>query len=619
MGNFTRRASLGMVVGAATGANVSKPAHALHAASERGAGVLQVAGREDLSRVDRRQEIAFLIERGREGFFRWESGNFVEAIENDREQAIHVPQHDDPTGADGVWKRVVEDGVRLAWFGAKFDVGRVNAIDRASDDSSAWEAALIYLNYIGGGTLYLPQGASKVTRELTIGYDAIRIVGTGTRKVYPGKFSVGKMGPSTLVPVHKGRSAFRFIAPRPGSGSFCAENFNLATLEDRNRPEAAFCWETHRAFLYGFTFRRIGVHGFTSAFDSYKGEGAENAVGAVLIEDCVINRNQWIVRTLNGTQLNGFRFVSNKAGQNGYQPGEGGIAISGHDITIEGNILEGMRDPVTIQGSYRDVQVRGNYFEANVGTACIQLRDILGPYSVGPNNYGMLNYENIDHKVLLKFCGLGECLDPYWPYVVHKLPAPLMGSVPACSLKNRVRSNEYGFCRLDRLNNPIEAAFADATRIWPDSASSADRNRKRGDSVQIYHTSGVGWAAHQYTIEGAAGEWAVMSWLFQRQPDQFSPANPYVSIKVNNGDSGGSRDYVAYGFTQAWRDGEWCLMTAAIRLEVAMSALQILLYPHGMNPNKGRTTRYTIPLVYTVSDISDVAISPNRLNLGEYR
>lgn len=604
---MTRRVSLGALAGAVAGAGSALPAGRAAAADF---DPRHIAHHKRPFARDPAQGPVLLLEEGREGVFQWQPGDFTEAVRADPRQAIHVASPEDPLGKRGVWKRTVEGGVHLAWFGAKFDVERSSSIADATDDSDAWEAALAYLDFIGGGTLHLQHGASKVTREIIIPSDSIRIVGTGTRKVYPGRFRPGTSGPSTLVPVHNGRSAFRFIVTKAGGGAFCAENFNLATLEEGERPEAAFGWEAQSAFLYGYTFRRIGIHGFASAFDSYKGDGAEYAVGAVLIDDCVINRNQWIVRSLDKTQFNGFRFTNNKAGQNGYHPGQGGIAISGHNVTIENNILESTRDAIFVYGAYRDVSIKGNYFEGNVGSACVQLRDVLGPYSIGPNNYGLLNYSNIDHKVLLLFCGLGACIDPYWPYVTHKLPAPLTGGGEASLLKNAVNSAQYGFCRMDRLdgtNWSVRPPMLASATTAP-GALERETNPQTGSAMPVreFRTSDKTYAEHPFTIAGEAGEWAVASWLFKRCPDGGPPANPYMSMRVNGETAGGSRDYVAFGFSKAWRDGDWCLMTLAIRLQARMSSMQLLFHPHGVEAEAGRATRYPEPSVYTVANVNDI-------------
>ena len=609
--SLTRRASLGVLAGAAAGTGAALPAGRVAAANLDPRHV--VSHRRRLFTRDPARGVALLLEDGREGVFQWQEGDFTEAVNADPCQAIHVAPSGDPAGAQGVWKRAVDGGVHLAWFGAKFDVERSPSIADATDDSDAWEAALAYLGFIGGGTLHLPHGASKVTREIVISHDGIRIVGTGTRKVYPGRFRPGIRCPSTLVPVHDGRNAIRFVVAKAGGGAFCAENFNLATLEEGAWPEAGFGWEAESAFPYGYTFRRIGIHGFGSAFDSYKGEGLEHAVGAVLIDDCVINRNRWIARSLDKTQFNGFRFTNNKAGQNGYLPKQGGIAISGHDVAIENNILEGTRDAVFVYGAYRDVSVKGNYFEANVGSACVQLRDVLGPYSVGPNNYGLLNYDLIDHKVLLKFCGPGMCIDPYWSYVTHKLPASLTGGTEASKLKNAVDSAEYGFCRMDRMDGANWS-------IRPPMLSSAVAQDEQGEPVErdinpqtgcampvrAFCTSDQTYVKHHFAIAGEIDDWATVSWLFKRQHDNGPLTDPYVSVRVNGETSGGSRDYATFGFSKAWRNGEWCLMTLAIRLEARMSSMQLLFHPHGVKAGAGRVTRYFAPSVYTVADVNDI-------------
>ncbi|MCA0978737.1 hypothetical protein LCM19_10210 [Qipengyuania flava] len=554
-----------------------------------------------------------LLEDGREGIFHWHGGDFTEALKADPRQGVFVASSDDPLAARGVWKRAVDTGIRLQWFGAKFDVEQSRSIADATDDTDAWEAALAYLGFTGGGALYLPHGASKVTREIVIPYNSIRIIGSGTRKVYPGKFKPGTKCPSTLVPVHDGRAAFRFLAQKNGDGAFFAENFNLSTLEEGKHPECAFGWDVQAAFFYGYTFSRIGIHGFHSAFDSYKGEGEEYAVGAVVIDDCVINRNRWIVRSLNKTQFNGFRFTNNKAGQNGYLPDQGGIAISGHDVAIENNILEATRDPIFVFGAYRDVSVRGNYFEANVGKACVHLRDIIGPYFVGPNNYGGLDYHNVHHKVLLTFCGLGRCIDPYWPYVTHKLGPSLTGGEAASLLKNSVETGEYGFCRMDQ---PDGMSWAVRPSMLA-SASAAGRaaeaivretNPHTGVAMPVhsFSTSSRTYIERRAVLPGQTGEWVATSWLFKRIPDNGPPTDIYASMRVDGVISNGSRDYVTYGFSKAWRDGEWCLMTLAIRLQAGMSWIQLLFHPHGVKAGQGRATYHLNPTVYTIADVNDI-------------
>src|SRR5690606_36927961 len=194
---------------------------------------------------------------------------------------------------------------------------------------------------------------------------------------------------------------------------------------------------------------------------------------------------------------------------------------------------EATRDAILVSGAHRAVSVKGNYFEANVGRSCVELRDILGPYSVGPNNYGLLDYDAVDHKVLLVFCGHGASIDPYWPYVVHKLPAPLIGAAEASALKNGLDSDTYGICRMDRLAganwSARPPAIASAVAEAEPHSTRRETNPQTGFAmpVQVLHTSDKTHAEHRLTISGDPGQWVFISWLFKRQPDGGPPAEPF--------------------------------------------------------------------------------------------
>ena len=370
-------------------------------------------------------------------------------------------------------------------------------------------------------------------------------------------------------------------------------------------------WGTDKHFGYGFTFRQIGIFGFTSAFDVVNIGGPERAVGAVLIDNCVINRNRWIARNLDSTHFNGFRFVNNKAGQNGYIPQTGGLDIAGNDITIENNILEANRDAVRISGDFRDIIVKGNYFEGNAGHACIELRDIAGPYMVGPNNFGLLDYKIINHKVLLRTCRLGTCVDPYWPDGVHKLPPPLYGGSPATRLKNDLDSTRYGYLRLDRLDGENWCARPQAMRFalghgGGELIREEDPSTGHPTAARLHQTSGNGQIEFELSLSGNANEWAVVSWLFRPMSIRGDRADPYLSIKVNERAAGGARDYPIYGFGAAWADAEWSLLTAAIRLEAPMTKVLAVLFPFGIKPTAGLETHHFPPMVYTIEDIGKV-------------
>lgn len=521
----------------------------------------------------------------------------------------------DFTGEVLLDQRQLNNGVEIdiRRFGAKFDVGNVANIADATDDTGAWVKAFDALRTLGGGTLKLPAGASKVTAPLYPPIDVpIRITGTGCGKVYPGNFGVGGKYPSTVVPVHSERAAFILKATANGQGGLVADNWNVNAIVSGPVPQAAFAWEILNFFPYGFTFNQVGIYNFRSAvaggsaaFDVYRPSGTENSVGAVLIVNCTINHNDRIARTSGNTQFNGFRFLCNKAGQNGVVDGKGGIYIAGHDISICDNILEGQREAVRLYGGYRDNVVRGNYFEANSGRACIEVRDVLS-YSIGPNYFGPQNTGTLDHFVLLNYTGLGHCADPYWSNGTHKVDLPLLGRSAENMLNNAAAG--YVLARYDKFPGKNYSERPAATALVNQKVSPVvrDFNPQTNDviPVQEYTTTGTGLVNLSYTIAGAAGSWAVVCLPFKRIADSSPLVEPYLSLNLNGTGAAGSADFPAFNFTKYWREGEWVLHTAAIKLGVTMTSLVVGFYPFGINPTTGRVARFLRPTVYLVDDIN---------------
>jgi hypothetical protein len=491
------------------------------------------------------------------------------------------------------------------------DFGAVG--DGVADDTGAINLALSHLAAIGGGTLYFPQGTYKTTAEILINSGKIRLVGTGKRGVYPGLFVPGPNTPSTIMPVHSGRNAIRFFSATINAvTAFTAEGINLATLETGNMPVAAFGWELTGTGMFqrDFTFDKCGIHGFTSAFDIY-GAGGMIEMGLLKVRNCNINRNTWIARTLNGNQWNGFVFRENEAGQNGYSLGQGGIAIAAHACAIEDNCMEGMRDPVKITGSYRGVRVVGNYFEANVGLACIQLDGVKGPFSVGPNTYLALDDSFLGQKVILKDCGIGFCVDPYWSHGVNKTNIPLLGAdnVNGDNVLNSSVSDSitYGYLRADKAEGATFTREPQYSTIATQRVTVSEREISPQSGlpmpVQQYTTSGSGAVVLTYTISGLAAQWVVVSWLMKQQPGS-NTQDPYIALNVNGSNAAGSRDYPLNQWVNYWRAGEWALITCAIRLGTSMTSLGVTLFPHGVNPPAGLVSRFLRPVVYTVDDIN---------------
>ena len=487
--------------------------------------------------------------------------------------------------------------------------------DGRADDTHAIQEIADYYGRVGG-EWYFPPGVFRTTAPLVFNCAASqKLRGRGKRGVYPGRFDPARASElAVILPVHAGRAAIRFTGSRGGDGTIELRDIALATLETGPVPTAGIAWDAADHFLRDFVFINCSIHGFTSAFDLFSTGGSNSQMGMFKARRCTINRNRWIARTLDATQWNGFSFRDNEAGQNGYGPGDGGISIAAHNAMIAGNCLEGQRDPVKLTGSMRGVSVLDNYFEANVGTAAIHLQNIRGPFDIGANSFIACDPAQLDHLALLSNCGHGRVLGPYWANGVHKMALPILGNSTAGDnvLNPRSGSDPQGLFRLDGFDNgntytrePQCSALV-TQRVTVAGRELAPWNG-RPMPVAYHNTTDGAAVALDIAIEGAVGDWVAMSWLFRREQRANMPSDPYVSFSVNGSRAPGSRDYVAYGFDEYWRPGEWCLLTAAIRLGTAMTRLGIGLHPFGVKPTLGCGTRYLNPIVYVTDTPSTIA------------
>jgi hypothetical protein len=237
---------------------------------------------------------------------------------------------------------------------------------------------------------------------------------------------------------------------------------------------------------------------------------------------------------------------------------------------------------------------------------------VRGPYQVGPNTYLAVVDADLAQKVFLTYCGPGLCLDPYWPNVVYKAALPLLGADDASAdnvLNNTLSSTTYGFCRVDTLegsnfSRPPQFKAIAYQRV---TSNARELNPQTGDPMptQEYTTSGSGAVALSYTISGDSGDWVVCSWLMKQQPGSAT-ANAYVSLNVNGTGAAGSKDYPLEAFTTNVRAGDWVLITAAIKLGVAMTSFGVTLFPHGTAPAAGLVSRFLRPVVYTVDNVNKI-------------
>lgn len=499
-----------------------------------------------------------------------------------------------------------EVGASIADTGAKGD--------GATDDAAAVQEIVDHFN-LRGGDYHLPPGVFKLGAPIMQGANKPqRIVGRGRRGVYPGVYDPDVPSDlAVLMPVHSGRAAIQF------TGGFAENSIEmigvaLATLETGAMPQAAFGWDTAENFKRNYTFMHCSVHGFESAFDLYRTSGGLIEMGILKVMFSTINRNKWIARSLDETQWNGFNFSHNEAGQNGYLPGEGGIDVQAHNAVVFDNIMEGMRDPIRLRGGMSGAFVVGNYLEAVIGTAAVHLDGLRGDYTVTGNSFLAIDPGQLNHRVLRSNCGPGEVQGPDWWNGVHKSPLPLVGNSNARAdniLNPNIGTSTDGLLRMDGFDRGEtyqrrpELLTVARQRVTVAGRELAPWNG-RAMPVAEYTTAGAGGISHSYAIAGSSGQFVVMSWLFRREPDAGVATDPYISMAVNGVAGNGGRDYIAYNFDEHWRQGEWCLITSAIRLTGAMTSLDLTLFPYGVNPAAGRKTRHLRPYVYTTDSPSKI-------------
>lgn len=109
---------------------------------------------------------AYLTEAGRQGLFVFDPGDLSAKVAADSAQGVYVAPSTDTTGVSGAWVRKFDETINVKWFGAKGDSNDTASV--GTDDTAAIQAALNYVNAVGGGTLYFPEGYYKISAYLTI-------------------------------------------------------------------------------------------------------------------------------------------------------------------------------------------------------------------------------------------------------------------------------------------------------------------------------------------------------------------------------------------------------------------------------------------------------------------
>ena len=490
------------------------------------------------------------------------------------------------------WKRVHNVGeVYFDWW--EPDPTNTN------DNATKLQSALDYVASLGfgtstayirraGATLHISNGAYRLESEITINPAVYKIKGNGRFKTYPQVFVYEPNMLTTFVPVFTGSQVFK-IAPGASEVSFKMEDFNIATLETGNYPTRAIGFDcTGTEFQRDFTLERVGIFGFTagSAIETFGATGIQS-IGTLKIQDCAINRNGYILRCLDSTFINIFRFAYNEAGQNN----TGGIELRGHAAYIVGNSLESNDNTILLSGTFRSQVIAYNYFEANGGSYVIALVNTKGT-DVGPNFYSTITATEKIRLLYAVDVTINES-DIYPNTEAASNPVTRNNSFElvtnAVTMPNSGGSVVQGFdnaLKLDDLPPGVtEIGGFDQTETTYTST---------GTGIITHVKSGLSIPTSSY-----------LAVAFVVEYDDAPVESPRIELRPNSTNTDGQCIGVFFEFTKVslGTDGKRFLYFAITRASNSVTSLQSFFYPFGLNPTGGLVCRYSGPLYYNYGQI----------------
>lgn len=460
----------------------------------------------------------------------------------------------------------------------------------ATDYADAIDLALSIAKARGGATIVFPHGTIKTTREHLLDFACLTFKGTGRRKCYPGLFAPTANVPTTILSVHASRNAFRvFHAGLNVATTLTFEDINFATLETGSRPTAAFGFDGSGNFHRDYVWERCGIHGFTSAFDTYN-TGGDMAFGVARISHCTISRNNWIARNLTG-QWNGFVFRENEAGQQL----TGGFDIKGHSITIVDNLLEGQPDVIKISGNFRGIRVEGNYFEATTGGYTLWLSETIDAH-VGKNTWiactstepvRLYNDVNTRYMDTMPPSTKGSWL----PYLENNVVGPTGIGSSSCAIlydSRLVSTAEINSTEIGGFTN-AGAAGASPHKTVPNSIGAA------------VTTSGTGILSFtKAALALPTDTWFAVSIAVSY--DSALAKEPVMELRVNSGITDGYANPTFYNFsrTNVNVKDRTVIYWGVVKATNAVTSFQILFYAYGISPAAGLTYTISQPEIYNM-------------------
>lgn len=480
----------------------------------------------------------------------------------------------------------------------------------ATDDTRAIQAAMDSLAFGGrqGGIVYLPRGRYLLVGTLVPKSENIILMGDGKRNSQKPLGESTNSVPATLFKT--GTGACIRIDNRYSCNGFGLRSLTLQGAKaNRKDIYGVEFFISSSDFRRDFLFEQATISGFNTALLLNRDAAAsEAAIGMVHVLLCSIMHNKYIWRqTGREAQVNGIVFEKNDAGQNGYSEGGGIYGLRAHNIAIRDNILEGQRDPIFITGAYRSIFIENNYFEANVGEACIEVRGASHGV-IGPNSYFsvLTNY-----KAKMLGCQGFTVRDPAWQsgsilcdtsqysadhtswdgeYAVIVPPdvasLPMMKMDKACAAHTAFRSD---------VVHSSQLPGAPRREQWTDGRVICAGEKTYEPGQLLVDT---------FALTARVGEFLVATYalLYQDPPDDL-----YIGMRINassdrlNGSWSGT-----FENSRLTPSGEWMILTLACRALVAVSSLEINLFPFGLKQAGAKTVRGLKGSVYACADPSRI-------------
>ncbi|TNJ63947.1 hypothetical protein FE784_22545 [Paenibacillus hemerocallicola] len=523
-------------------------------------------------------DLYVVTDEGKEGCFRYDP---LDTTTSDNTGTVIVSAY----GAR--FKRIHEGrGVSVKWFGA---VG-----DGLTDDTAAIQAAMDCMPE--GGIVFFPDGTYRTTSRLIVKHRNVMLSGTGKRSIQhlhrAGEHNFGSNVSSTILADHAGDCVW--LSHANNINGFVARHLTFVTNvmkasgSQSLKAERCFGFDLggEGQFSREFVFEHVSVGKFGKAFELYASSpssGTSSAgMGVIRIQNCSTMHNDFIARTIDATAWNGFVYDYNEGGNNGKSAGMGGIHISGHNISICRNVLEGQRDTIRISGGQRGLTIKNNYFEANTGEAIIYVHRHNGPFDIGEN---YMSRPQTTHRVLISQSLNGRCSDPYWPQQTNKMEFVMPGTNNTEKILNNSATTPY--FRSDRFDPQLLQK-----PVWSQAAPA---------KPPVIGTVATHRITEQFDISVASGQWVVVCWMLRQRT---IGRTPFTAITLQT--SGQTFEFEHYGHGNLFRNTEFAVITSALKAASSASSVTVDMWPCGKAPASGESYEIYSPLVYTIADVNDI-------------